>query len=597
MAFFPPSFQKRIVFALCVWPLVIYIVFFENIALNVNYVAYDDIHVLQIIEQWQKATNWREQLDWLTVGFPEHRIVFTRLTVLFSYWFTGFVNLKTLMIISNLLWAGQLGFLFGVFRKLHFAVQSNSSASRPLPLVPSSLAYFIPICWILLCVHSFENIFWGTSSLGNFGLLFFVMAGGYFYTQSGLKSLIAALIFSLLATFTYGNGLLTFLIGSFILLLTRRWRDLGSTVAFFAFAMFIYALTRAHASPSGLDLTNLQNYGLALSCFFAFIGSSANFNVYAPSSLVVWLSVAWGAVLLGGIVVLLMKNVKFKERKSQVPPLEGRDLGRGSVKRFKFELNQIQLFALFLVLFVCLSALGVVFKRAEGDGLIGMFKGRYRMYPTWLMLVGYLLILNWGKWLRFRWFLPSAIGISMVFNLLILYYAIAPAVNNRRMAVAQEFNSMYNADLLGLKMFDLTGEDFLRLQKLYQPNLFFKVSTKDFISPDSSLNTSGNIGLDSVYFVENNLYINYQKDFIRPTKDFNDGAYIVLHSPQHTYMSAGIQQALPLKTFIRRGWYWDKGFTTTFNRASVAKGNYGIYVLLRQDGINQLLDTQRRITF
>jgi hypothetical protein len=577
MAFFPPSFQKRIVFALCVWPLVIYIVFFENIALNVNYVAYDDIHVLQIIEQWQKATNWREQLDWLTVGFPEHRIVFTRLTVLFSYWFTGFVNLKTLMIISNLLWVGQLGFLFGIFRKLHFAVQSDSSASRPLPLAPSSLAYFIPICWILLCVHSFENIFWGTSSLGNFGLLFFVMASGYFYAQSGLKSLIAALIFSLFATFTYGNGLLTFLIGSFVLLLTRRWRDLGNTVAFFAFTMFIYALTRAHASPSGLDLTNLQNYGLALSCFFGFIGSSANFNVYAPSTLSVWLSVAWGVLLFGGIVWLLIKDIKFK--------------------RFKFELNQLQLFALFLFLFVCLSALGVVFKRAEGDGLIGMFKGRYRMYPTWLLIVGYLLLLNWGKWLRLRWFLPSVIGVSMVFNLLILYYAVAPAVNNRRMALSQEFNSMYNPDLLGLKMFDLTGVDFLRLQKLYQPNLFFKASERILISPDSSLNTNENIALDSVYFAENNLHINYQKDFIRPTKDFNDGAYIVLQSPQHTYMSAGIQQALPLKTFVRRGWYWDKGFTATFNRASVVKGNYGLYVLIRQDGVNQLLDTQRRVTF
>jgi hypothetical protein len=474
------------------------------------------------------------------------------------------------MILSNVLWVAQLVFLFGVFKKLHFAV---SSASRPLPLAPSSLAYFIPICWILLCVHSFENIFWGTSSLGNFGLLFFVMAAGYFYTQTGKFGLIWALIFSLFATFTYGNGLLTFLIGGFVLALSRRWRDLGATVAFFIFTMVLYSLTRAHASPSGLDLTNPQNYGLALSCFFAFIGSSANFNVYAPSSLSIWLSVAWGALLFGGIVGLLMKNIKLK--------------------RFKLELNQLQLFALFLFLFVCLSALGVVFKRAEGDGLIGMFKGRYRMYPTWLLIVGYLLMLNWGKWLRFRWFLPSAIGVSMLFNLLILYYAIVPAVNNRRMAVAQEFNSMYNPDLLGLKMFDLTGEDFLRLQKLYQPNLFFKDQEKH----PEPLQRKKVFQLDSVYFVENNLYINYQKDFIRPTKDFNDGAYVVLQSLQHTYMGAGIQQALPLKTFIRRGWYWDKGFTATFNRASVAKGNYGLYILLRQDGVNQFLDTQRRVTF
>jgi hypothetical protein len=433
--------------------------------------------------------------------------------------------------------------------------------------------------------------------LGNFGLLFFVMMSGYFFTQPSPRNLYLALLFSLLATFTYGNGLLTFLIGGFTLVLTRRWRDLTITGGFFAFSMFLYALTRAHASPSGLDLTQPQNYWLALRCFFAFVGSSANFDVYAPSPLSMWLSVAWGALLFGGIVGLLIQNIKLKERKSKVPPSEGRDLGRGSTKRFKFDLNSVQLFALFLFLFVCLSALGVVFKRAEGDGLIGMFKGRYRMYPTWLLIVSYLLMLNWGKWLRFRWFLPSAIGTSMGFNLLILYYAIAPAVNNRRMAVVQEFNSMYNADLLGLKMFDLTGEDFLRLQQLYRPPLFFKTIEKSLISAKDSLETDGIFAVDSVYFAENNLHIQYQKDFIRPTKDFNDGVYLILKSSQHTYMSAGMQQALPLKTFIRRGWYWNRGFSAIFNRASVAKGNYGLYVLQRQNGANQLLDTKRRVTF
>ncbi len=560
MPFFNSSHQKRFVFSLCLLPLVIYAVFFEAIALNANYVAYDDIHVLQIIEQWQQAANWYEKLDWLTVGFPEHRIVFTRLVVLLSYWTTGWVNFKNLMIISNLLWISQLGILYQIFKKLR------------LPLF-----YFIPFCWILLCVHSFENIFWGTSSLGNFGLLFFVMTAGYFFTQPSPRNLYLALLFSFFATFTYGNGLLTFLIGGFILVLTRRWRDLAITGLFFAFSMLLYALTRAHASPSGLDLTQPQNYWLALTCFFAFIGSSVNFDVYAPSTLAMWASVVWGALLLGSVLWLLIKDVKMKG--------------------LKFELNSVQLFALFLLLFVCFSALGVVFKRAEGDGLIGMFKGRYRMYPTWLFIVGYLLVLNWGKGLYSRGFLPAAIGSAMIFNLLILYYAIAPAVNNRRMAVAQEFNSMYNADLLGLKMFDLTGEDFLRLQKLYRPHLFFKVAEKSLISEKDSLKTDGIFAVDSVYFAENNLYIQYQKDFIRPIKDVNDGAYLILKSSQHTYMSAGIQQALPLKTFIRRGWYWNKGFTATFNRASVAKDNYALYVLLRQNGVNQLLDTQRRITF
>lgn len=548
------------VFALCFLPLVLYGWFFHAIALNVNYIAYDDIHVLQIIEQWQKAIDWRQKLDWLTLGFPEHRIVFTRFMVLLSYWATGLVNLKNLMIISNLLWISQLGVLYQVFKKLS------------LPFF-----YFIPLCWVLLCVHSFENIFWGTSSLGNFGLLFFVMMSGYFFTQSSPQNLYLALLFSLFATFTYGNGLLTFLIGSFMLVLTRRWRDLVITGGFFAFSMLLYALTRAHASPSGLDLTQPQNYWLALTCFFAFIGSSVNFDVYTPSTLAIWASVVWGALLLGSILWLLAQDIQLKNR-------------------LKFDLNSVQLFAFFLLCFVCLSALGVVFKRAEGDGLVGMFKGRYRMYPTWLLIIGYLLVLNWGKGLKSksRWFSSLAIGSAMVFNLLILYYAIAPAVNNRRIAVAQEFNSMYNPDLLGLKMFDLTGKDFLRIQQLYQPFLFFKSSQKAIFP---SIIATKNYPMDSVYFEGDILHIDSQKEFFRPSKNYDDGVYVLLQSLQHTYMSAGLQRALPIKTFLRRGWYWEKGFSATFNRPSVVKGKYKVYLLVRKTGINQLFDAQRNIIF
>ncbi len=569
MQFFERLFQNRLVVRiLCLLPFVLYAVFFQSIALNVNYVAYDDTHVLQIIEQWQKAAGLREKLDWLTVGFPEHRIVFTRSVVLISYGLTGHVNLKSLMLVSNLLWAGQLGILFLVFRKM------ASAGRSPLPI-----AYFIPVCWILLCVHSFENIFWGTSSLGNFGLLFFVMAAGYFYTHSRTSSsLAAALIFSFLATFTYGNGLLTFLIGAGLLLLMMQWRAAGITAGVFVLTMLLYTLTRAHASPSGLDLTNPNNYVHALTCFFAFIGSSVNFDVYTPSTFAVWCSVGWGAFILICIGWLLLKGIDLK--------IDG-----SRARRFDllFKMNELQFFTLFLLLFVCLSALGVVYKRAEGDGLIGMFKGRYRMYPTWLLTIGYLLVVNQVRDSK-KWLLPLTVGLSILFNLLILYYAVAPAVNNRRAAVVQEFNSMYNDDLLGLKMFDLTGADFRRIQRLYQPDLFFKST------PNIPMQKE-NFALDSVYLQGEVLYIDYRKDFIRPTRSFDDGAYLLLQSPVRTYMAAGVQNALPLKTFIRRGWYWDKGFRGMFHRASVAKGNYDLLVLLRRNGRNQLYDTGRKITF
>jgi len=564
MTFFNLSFQKRFLIALCLLPLVIYVVFFEAISINANYVAYDDIHVLQIVEQWRNAVSWHEKLDWLTVGFPEHRIVFTRLVVLISYGLTGGVSLKSLMIVSNVLWVAQLGILFNVFKKLSI-----------------DFFYFIPLCWILLNVHSFENIFWGTSSLGNFGLLFFTMVAAYGYTQSNLLGVWLGVLFSIAATFSYGNGLLTFLIGGTILALSRRWRDLGYTFLVFIVTMGLYVLTRAHASPSSLDLTQPANYLHAVVCFLAFLGSSVNFDAYAPSMLAVWASVGWGAVLLGICIWLLLRNSTL------------------SFKKIELQLNSVQWFGLFLLFFVCLTSLGVVYKRAEGDGLIGMFKGRYRMYPTWLLVVTYLLVLDWLRDKQnWRWLTSFSVA-AISFNLLVLYYSVAPATNNRRIAIAQEFNSMYNADLLGLKMFDLTGEDFLRLQKLYQPSLFFREYEKQWKAPTLSLDTNGVFSLDSVYWDRDrgNLNILYRKDFIRPSKNLDDGAYIVLKSTSHAYMAAGIQQALPLKTFVRRRWYWDRGFVATFVPTAIAKGTYRIYLLRRQNGISELLSTRKEVTF
>ncbi|HAO51077.1 MAG TPA: hypothetical protein DCR35_18310 [Runella sp.] len=562
MTFFNLSIQKRFLVSLCLLPLVIYVVFFEAIALNANYVAYDDIHVLQIVEQWQNAASWREKLDWLTIGFPEHRIVFTRLVVLLSYWLTGSVNFKTLMVISNLLWVGQLGILFKVFRKLNL-----------------SFAYFIPLCWIVLNVHSFENIFWGTSSLGNFGLLFFTMMAAYGYTQLSPKYIWVGILFSIFATFSYGNGLLTFLIGGTILALSNRWKEMKLTLGAFVLTMGLYALTHSHASPSSLDLTKAENYLQAIICFLAFIGSSVNFDAYSPSTLAQWLSVVFGGVLLTVNAWALLRHTT---------------IAKGAVT---LRLNKVQWFALYMLLFVCLTSLGVVYKRAEWDGLYGMFKGRYRMYPTWMLILTYLLVLDWNREKITQKWLAIGMGIVVIFNALVLYYAIAPAVNNRRMAVAQEFNSMYNADLLGLKMFDLTGADFLRLQKLYQPSLFFRQYEKQWTASTDSLSTNGNFKVDSVFWSNKNLNVYYHRDFIRPVKNTDDGAFVVLKSASHVYMAAGMQQALPLKTFLRRGWYWDRGFMATFVPGSVVKGNYRMYVLLRQNGVSELLDTQKQVTF
>ena len=137
-------------------------------------------------------------------------------------------------------------------------------------------------------------MFWGTSSLGNFGVLFFVALSAYFYSHNTIKNINWALLCSTMATFAYGNGLLTFFIGAFVLMLTRQWHHLLKITIVLVVVIGFHSLLGSHSYPNELDLTNLKNYGLILASFFGFLGALVNLS-YQPYEL--WLAVAWGVVL------------------------------------------------------------------------------------------------------------------------------------------------------------------------------------------------------------------------------------------------------------------------------------------------------------
>lgn len=190
-----------------------------------------------------------------------------------------------------------------------------------------------------------------------------------------------------------------------------------------------------------------------------------------------------------------------------------------------------------------------------------------------------------------KFILPVSIG----FNLIVFYYSVALAVNARRAALAQEFNSVSNPDWIGLQMFGMTQRQFLDTRKLYNPALFFEESP--FVGQLNSTAQLRKWPLDSLYWKDGTLELTWGKDFIRPQKDLDDGAYVLLKSPVHSYMAAGQQQNVPLRTFIRRGWYWDRGFWCSFGKNATAPDLYQVYVLIRQNGVNQMYDTDQRVRF
>ena len=86
---------------LCILPVIIYIWVFKSIALNVNYVAFDDILILGVIPGFDDAS-WAVKWKRLTELFPEHRLVFSRSVILLLHQLFGKINLVWAMSIGNL---------------------------------------------------------------------------------------------------------------------------------------------------------------------------------------------------------------------------------------------------------------------------------------------------------------------------------------------------------------------------------------------------------------------------------------------------------------------------------------------------------------
>ena len=547
---------------LCVLPMVLYCVIFSQIALNVNYVAFDDILILGIIPGFEEAS-WAERWQRLTDPFPEHRLIFSRSLVLLSYYLFGKVNLVSLMVIGNLCWAGCVGVFYAVFRRI---------AARRLRL---SLWYFVPIVWLWFTIHSFENMFWGVSSLCNFGLLLFAMLAFYFATHRP-QQLWAALLFALAATYTYGNGIAVFPVIVFLLWITGRRREFFISVAVTLLVGYVYFAGFPQKTDS-LDFSDFQQVKEGLAGFFGFIGSIAALDAYTTQPVPLALSVVAGVAMVGTFLGLF--------RKSLLPLIQ-------SVVGKPLALSPAGQFAVVLMVFVAVTSFAVVYKRIPLGGFESLFKGRYRMYTALALVALHFGALAWlAPPQRRRWG-TVAVPLGILLNLTILYTNFAGAVNNRRTALVQEFNARYNADWLGLSMFDMDQAHYEKIRTYYQSADPLAEGWNPNAATDQ-LGCAGDYALDSLFLHEEEIHVHNSKEFIDAGRDYTDGPYLILKSDSHVYASSPNQHALPFDTFLNMRRYFARGFNAAFHQANVEPGKYLVYVLIRKNGTNAIYCTGR----
>ena len=547
--------QTWLALFLCILPVALYAWIFQSIALNANYIAFDDILVLGVIPGFGEAT-WTEKWQRLTELFPEHRLVFSRSIILLSIELFGKVNLIWLMVIANICWAGCAFLFYRIFKRLNI-----------------SIWYFVPVMWIWFNIQSFENIFWGVSSLCNFGVLLFVISSVY-RTIYYPKYIAGSLILAVAGTFTYGNGLMVFPIIALVCLLTGRKKHFFITLAVTLSIAGIYFIDFTPITQN-LDFTDPVEVKSGFLGFFGFIGSIATLSAYAFVPMMFMIAVGVGMLMILTIVFLFRK--------------EWKNLWASLWARNRYT-NNTALFGLSMAVFIGITALALVYKRIPTDAFEGIFKGRYRMYSTLACIAIYFSFLSLCTKAIQRRYLSTILISAIGLNLVILHYNFADAVDNRRQAVVQEFNARYNADWLGVKMFSMDQARFEKIRSYYR-------SADPLAEGWNPRINSNQIACDSTYAPDtimirnDNIVISFSNDFFKAEKDYTDGAYILLKSADHVYASSPNQIAVPLRTTLRRQMYFSKGAFANFHRATVEPGIYQIYLLVRKNGFNKIYCT------
>ena len=163
----------------------------------------DDVTLIEFIYAKETGTDLFNQLFRVD---NDHAIVIPRLATWLNQLIHGSVNFKQLILLSALTLSGCFYLLFTQFQKLKIA-----------------LPYFIPVGFLLFQPQFFEVSNWAITGLQHINIVLFVCLS---LVALEKNKLIIALFWAILAGFTFGNGIVLFVVIAAYFIFAKRYKDL-----------------------------------------------------------------------------------------------------------------------------------------------------------------------------------------------------------------------------------------------------------------------------------------------------------------------------------------------------------------------------------
>ncbi len=317
-------------------PFLIFLQILWSYALNV---PFEDEHgILRNLSDIGLKTDLKEKFKILIAPCNEHSIIISKIFFGLQLWLLKSINFKNLTFVGNLIFCSIFIFFLRLLKQHKISIWG-----------------LLPIPYILLSAHIYENSLWAMCAFENNDVVVFLCWAIFLiFSIRPSKTKFYFGIFLLgCALICNGNGILAFVVAGIGLAYQRRWQELTIVVATLIILKFVFLSGSQYKTPNSI-MTTISSFSVLVGGFLK--TSSLNMIIKL---------IGFGVILIiGGAAITYV----FKRKK---------DI---------FELN---------IIFIALFCLGTLFAVALFRDVVSSdFPDRYRLYPQLLLVCIYLLIIK-----------------------------------------------------------------------------------------------------------------------------------------------------------------------------------------------------------
>lgn len=257
----PQIKNSRIAYKSYIYTAPIVLFFALIVLLSRNIPISDDYSMLTLIINIINSSGPYEVLSYIFQQHNEHRIATTKIIFYFYYLIFGDINFKWLILLGNLFQLLTFYLLISFFKIENY---------KNFILLAISLIFF--------SFGSAESSLMAMAAISNYLVITLMVLAIYFVNKDQKYSLFLAIIFSIAAVYTQGNGLIAPFIVSGYFFAKKLY--LKGTVTFFIALIFIYVYMHGYTSTSGHgDPLELIKKPFEILLFTAsFVGSAFGFG-------------------------------------------------------------------------------------------------------------------------------------------------------------------------------------------------------------------------------------------------------------------------------------------------------------------------------